>query len=203
MSAFAANTACDLKCGALRSPGQVWYQRPDLSGHTRRRISAGAHAVRQQGENGMDRRKLVLLVGAAIVVVVIGIVGYNWLAGGAGTPEDAQRLKDMGKMQDALAAYFKDNGAYPAQPASVGCPAPSNDLAGLASSLTPKYIDQIPHDPMPASCVYNYAYLSNGANYALVTRLDVYDTTKSADRWCLGAKGGPGPWPWPLPPPCT
>jgi hypothetical protein len=108
------------------------------------------------------------------------------------TPNDAKRRDDARAVQQALAAYFKVHGAYPLSPLGTTCGGTYDNLAGLAPALTP-YISEIPKDPRPKACVYNYFYVSDGKNYLMMIRLDSIDGTKYGDHWCIAASAGSVP----------
>lgn len=141
-------------------------------------------------------RTLLMLTGALVIVVVsflITTAALNYW----GTPSDvqrsadAQRLSDMQNLQKALDSYFKDHAVYPATPAGIGCQSTYNNVVNLYGELVPKYINEIPKDPHPESCAYNYLYWSDTKSYSIMVRLDNIDSSKYNDRWCIGAASGP------------
>jgi hypothetical protein len=110
-----------------------------------------------------------------------------------GCGEDDQRIADMKKMGGALEKYFADHKNYPAPPAGP-CDLKGyyNNLSKLDAALVPKYIDAVPKDSNPRSCVYNYFYTASGdgQNYAILGNIGGLDPQKYGDHWCIGASGG-------------
>lgn len=122
------------------------------------------------------------IVELLIVIVVIGIlaaisiVAYNGIQSRA---RDTQRKQDVQTISKALELYYIDNGQYPTSVCGSSCPTPKKINGSwlttsdgswdfLESQLAPKYISELPADPM-ASTSGNPAIYSSGFNYDYIT----------------------------------
>lgn len=94
------------------------------------------------------------IVELLIVVVVIGIlaaitiVAYNGITASA---RDAERLAEMKSIEKALELYHIDNGGYPNCNNTLhaaGDPRNGCFMDSIESSLVPKYMSQLPKDPI-------------------------------------------------------
>ena len=99
-------------------------------------------------------------------------------------------MADMTTLQTALDGYFRDNGAYPGTPGGSACTGAYNNVVNLADALVPKYLSEIPRDPDPPSCSYNYQYWSDTKTFVIIVHFPDIDPTVYLDRWCIGASGG-------------
>ena len=134
---------------------------------------------------------------AGVPVLVFTVAVYYFCVNEGFLPipksRDALRMHDMHNLGNALAAYFKNNSIYPAQPGSVDCPGPYNNLSGLAVALVPEYLNTLPKDPNPRSCLYNYWYWSDTHSYAILVNPETADPAVYPDHWCVGTTAGTVP----------
>ncbi len=146
------------------------------------------------------------LVELLIVISILGIlttlVMVN-LGGARGSARDAQRMSDLKTIQTALEAYFNDYGCYPAQ-GSADClekanwsgTVESNDESGwnvLESALVPRYLAQIPEDPLNSeNFYYEYGNVGKSSNvgYDLIARFETNHSERcEVKNYTLGLDG--------------
>jgi hypothetical protein len=83
-----------------------------------------------------------------------------------------QRLADLAKIRDALEAYRRKNGSYPASPSNTW--SRLYDGSGKINrewipGLVPTFINELPRDPRKVEGqLEQYVYISNGENYKLL-----------------------------------
>ena len=101
---------------------------------------------------GGSSSKGFTLVELLVVIAIIGVLAtllLLQLGVARGKARDAKRIADINQTRTALELFFDDNGGYP-QIATY---------AGLAASLVPRYLTQLPADPFNTSSnIYRYAY---------------------------------------------
>lgn len=119
------------------------------------------------------------------VLALCAVLGFGYRDWSTGREQNRQRLQDMISLRQGLARYFADHGVYPAAPNNAECDGTFGNAAGLGEDLTPKYLDQVPRDPNPSSCRYDYLYSSDLKNYIILVHLSGAD-----DGWCIGAAAG-------------
>jgi hypothetical protein len=74
-----------------------------------------------------------------------------------------KRAGDVKILRDAIDRYYKDHGSYPVLPGK-----PVDDLSG---DLVPRYLKEIPSDPLRDAQVFQYQYASDGRTmYAIWVR---------------------------------
>ena len=92
------------------------------------------------------------LVELLVVIAIIGILAtllLLQLGVARQRARDAARISHVSQVRTAAELYFDDAGSYP-QVATFG---------GLAALLVPKYMTQLPSDPLNSgNYAYNYAY---------------------------------------------
>lgn len=101
-----------------------------------------------------DARKGFTLVELLVVIAIIGILAtllLLQLTVARGKARDVKRIADVNQIRTALELFFDDNAKYPS----------TGDFNTLAN-FSPKYINQLPNDPLApvATCaggVYNGA----------------------------------------------
>ena len=104
--------------------------------------------------------------GALVLALILGLV---FISRTFAPPSFGElRLRDFGKIYEALNAYKKDHGAFPvasfvtAYPNGVHSP---NWIPGLA----PKYLTQIPEDPRGSTDpTRQYMYASDGRDFKII-----------------------------------
>lgn len=105
------------------------------------------------------------IVEIAIVIAIVGllvsltIVTYTLVQRQA---RDDERRADVAVLKKALEHYYYDNNEYPAP---GGLADYAYDASGLASSLTPRYLQSIPKVPQGAN--YEYAFKPDRSAYAV------------------------------------
>lgn len=92
------------------------------------------------------------LVELLVVIAIIGILAtllLLQLGVARQRARDAKRIADVSQVRTAAELYFDDSGSYP-QTATY---------AGLGALLVPKYMTQLPSDPLnTGDYAYRYAY---------------------------------------------
>lgn len=111
-------------------------------------------------------RTLALSQGFTLVelLVVIAIIGtlatllLLQLGTARAKARDTKRISDINQMRTAMEQFFDDNGRYPTSASKTAWESGSN-------ALVPKYIAQIPEDPLTPGCTdyngsacYGYAF---------------------------------------------
>ncbi len=93
------------------------------------------------------------LVELLVVIAIIGILAtllLLQLGVARQRARDAKRIVDISQTRTAVELYFDDNGQYPQV----------ITYSALAAVLVPKYLTQLPADPLSNGLFnYNYAYL--------------------------------------------
>ena len=80
-----------------------------------------------------------------------------------------KRASDVKILRDAIDRYYKDHGSYPVLP--------GNPVDDLGKDLVPRYLKEIPSDPLRAAHVFQYHYASDGRTmYAIWVRQAAHDT---------------------------
>lgn len=101
------------------------------------------------------------MVELLVVIAIIGILATLLLLQlgiARQRARDAARIAHVNQVRTALELYFDDNGEYP-EINTYG----TDNSTGLGPSLVPKYLTQLPLDPLSAGTyVYKYAYSPAG-----------------------------------------
>ena len=95
------------------------------------------------------------LVELLVVIAIIGILAtllLLQLGVARQRARDAKRIADVSQVRTAIELYYDDSGQYP-QIATY---------SGLAALLVPKYMTQLPSDPLNVAGTYEYRYAYNG-----------------------------------------
>jgi prepilin-type N-terminal cleavage/methylation domain-containing protein len=116
-------------------------------------------------ERGFTLIEILIVTAIISILGVSSIVFFNPLEQIERT-RDAQRKHDLGQIQNALEAYYVDNGRYPA--ATV-----DNEIsfASWGEGWNP-YIARLPKDPDSPSQSYFYQVADDGAWYRLYAKLE-------------------------------
>ncbi len=110
--------------------------------------------IKNRSQKGLtlSSSKGFTLVELLVVIAIIGILATLLLLQlgiARQRARDAKRIADVSQVRTASELYFDDAGSYP-QVAT---------FAGLAALLVPKYMTQLPTDPLNVGDYsYNYAY---------------------------------------------
>lgn len=92
------------------------------------------------------------LVELLVVIAIIGILAtllLLQLGVARQRARDAKRIVDISQVRTAVELYFDDSGQYPQVATFIG----------LATLVVPKYMTQLPSDPLNnGNYTYNYAY---------------------------------------------
>ncbi len=133
--------------------------------------------------NGFTLLELLIVIGALILLVVLGVV----LLGTARERErDAKRLSDIDGIRHALDEYFYNNNRYPQAPTpvSLGMPGFRVICAGTSTGFADTrsdcgnanvYLDQIslPPEPQPAQASgYQYTSPNPNSSYTIDAALE-------------------------------
>lgn len=105
------------------------------------------------------------LVELLVVIAIIGTLAtllLLQLGTARAKARDTKRISDINQMRTAMEQYFDDNGRYPNSASKVT----------LITMLVPRYIAQIPEDPLTPACAdydgsagcYGYAFFNTAAN---------------------------------------
>ncbi len=114
------------------------------------------------------------MVELLVVIAIIGILAtllLLQLGVARQRARDAKRIVDISQVRTAVELYFDDNGQYPQV----------TTFAALGVRLTPKYMTNLPLDPLNAgNYSYNYAY-SGTTKYHLWAELEQYAAALKGD----------------------
>lgn len=118
------------------------------------------------------------IVELLIVIVIIGIlaaitiVAYNGIQSRG---NDSRRDSDIKQIKNALEMYKIDNDAYP-----IACGADGSGctISNLATTLTPKYIANVPQDPKSPSVLYSYVR-GSASSYGILIYYESKATCKT------------------------
>lgn len=189
-------------------------------------LSVSQHAAQRVPRGAPNKRKLVhgfTIVELLIVIVVIAILVAISIVAYIGIQEsarDSQRQQDMNTITKALEMYYIDNGRYPSSTGgsttinSGWTTTSDGSWETLRSQLSPKYISELPEDPVSTPGIsvingtensFNYAYYTvgsvgycgktNGQMYLLVYRNESGKVTNTTDGTCatnpVGYYGAP------------
>ncbi len=131
--------------------------------------------------------ELIVVIGIIAILSGLGASAYNGFQQAA---RDTRRKNDLKTITNALNAYYADNGVYPpsvnsTRPTCTGyCHVKSVDTQPWISGLVPKYIEELPVDPinlptgdnrpwLAENYGYTYGNVSpDGQQYDLTTRLE-------------------------------
>ncbi len=97
-------------------------------------------------DSGYTLVELMVVITIITVLTLVAGVYYHDMQLNA---QDANRLKDLTAIKQALEMYRNSNGSYPSN----------------ISQFVPKYLNAIPTDPGPSS--YGYVLILQPTNYAL------------------------------------
>ncbi|MBI2674222.1 MAG: prepilin-type N-terminal cleavage/methylation domain-containing protein [Candidatus Yanofskybacteria bacterium] len=118
------------------------------------------------------------LVELLVVIAIIGILAtllLLQLGVARQRARDAKRIADVNQVRTAIELYFDDNGSYPV----------SGNYAGLGTLLVPKYLTQLPLDPLNTT-LHFYRYAHNPAASPVV-RFHLYSELEQSARGALSA----------------
>lgn len=105
----------------------------------------------------LKNQKGFTLVELLVVIAIIGILAtllLLQLGVARQRARDAARIAHVNQVRTSLELYFDDYGEYP-EIASYG----TSNSTGLGPSLVPKYLTQLPLDPLSSGThFYKYAY---------------------------------------------
>ena len=115
------------------------------------------------------------LIELLVVISLIGLLAVMILASmstARAKARDARRIEDMKQLTNALNLYYADKGTYPAVSGTeAGCtPAIGWDCSHLGGDfipdLVPKYISQMPIDPVNSDAYHYMYYRGTGPIYS-------------------------------------
>ncbi|MDP2696005.1 MAG: prepilin-type N-terminal cleavage/methylation domain-containing protein [bacterium] len=113
------------------------------------------------------------LVELLVVIAIIGILAtllLLQLGVARSRARDAKRIADVNQIRTAAELYYDDNGMYP-----------QFAIAGLEAVLKPRYLTQMPVDPLNvAPYVYGYAFNGN-TKYQVFANLEQWAQALSSD----------------------
>lgn len=89
--------------------------------------------------------ELLVVIVVIAVVAAISIVAYNGVQQRA---RDSERRSDFAHLQKALEMYLIDNDQYRHCGATNTAAVSSCEISGLSARLAPKYMAQVPQDPV-------------------------------------------------------
>ena len=135
--------------------------------------------IKQKSQKGFT------LVELLVVIAIIGILASMLLLQlgvARQRARDAKRIADINQVRTALELYFDDNGQYPAQAT----------YAGLAGSVVPKYLTQLPADSLNvAPHTYGYAYqVANKTRFHISAELEQWAQALNSDADINSTAGG-------------
>ena len=136
-------------------------------------------------KNNFKLSKGFTLVELLVVIAIIGVLATLLLLQlnvARQRARDAKRIADINQVRTAVELYFDDNGTYPV----VGTYAGLANLPTAGSTFKPKYLTQLPIDPLNTGVnTYNYGYgpLTNGNayKYQLWANLESYAQALKSD----------------------
>ncbi len=112
--------------------------------------------MNHQSRSGFTIVELLIVIVVIAIIAAISVVAYGGVQERA---RDSKRLSDFAVINKAVRLYYADNGAYPRCGNITGEFGGCN-FDGLAASLVPKYLSQIPKPPVNPvnNASYNYAW---------------------------------------------
>lgn len=112
---------------------------------------------------------LVELLVVIAIIAILSVTAYVALGGQTGKARNSRRMQDLSAIQSALEVYFVEN--YSVYPATDN----------FQSGLVPKYMQNIPTDPIPGK---NYVYAAdaggNNKTYQLAAVIENDDGSYEA-----------------------
>ncbi len=109
------------------------------------------------------------LLQLVIVIAIVGLLGAIAVTAAwreVGRTRDAKRVHALREVQEALELYWIDNRVYPSTSGNwrKSCISSTNYDLNYIPGLAPKYMAELPKDPLP--CTHDgYYYKSNGTDY--------------------------------------
>lgn len=91
------------------------------------------------------------------IISMLAAIGLANFSASQKQARDARRKADLESVRSALEIYRSDN-------LTIGYP--TANYSGLATTLVPNYVSQLPQDPSNVSPYY-YTYTGGGATYTL------------------------------------
>ena len=128
-------------------------------------------------------KKSFTLIELLVVIAIIGILAafaMVSLGSAKAKARNSRRLADLNTFRTALEMYFSDHDQYPVW--TSGCIEDTSTTSSpFLLDFAPKYIGQIPKDPLfgKGHCYY-YKTTTNGSDYHLLSLLEK-DTQKSQE----------------------